>query len=1026
MLLLLLRARQIGGQVDSDSAELGPTANEARLRDYLKRATANLRQTRARLQQLEDRAHEPIAIVSMSCRFPGGATSPENLWDLLVEGRDAVTEIPADRGWDIDSLYDPNPDAPGKSYTREGAFVADADRFDAEFFGVSPREALAMDPQQRQLLEVTWEAFERAGIPPSTLRGSRTGVFIGTVGQTYNMNLLGTAHQVEGYILTGTQSSILSGRIAYAYGLEGPALTVDTACSTSMVALHLAVKALRNGECDRALAGGVTVMATTAWFTEFSRQRGLAPDGRCKAFAAAADGIGWGEGVGLLLLRRLSDAHRDGDQVLAVIRGSAVNSDGASNGLTAPNGPAQQRVIGQALADARLAPGHIDAVEAHGTGTTLGDPIEAQALIAAYGHDRPAGRPVWLGSVKSNIGHPQGAAGVAGVIKMVQAIRHGLLPKTLHIDAPTPHVNWDSGSVALLTEATPWPDTGQPRRAGISSFGVGGTNAHVILESAPHGPAVPRAVPGEPVLVRGALPWLVSAASEQALRGQARRLLDFAAADPGPRCADIGYALATTREHHDYRAAIVADTGDGYLDGLRAVADGRPSANVVQGRKTEAKTVFVFPGQGSQWAGMAADLLDGSAVFHDHLHACADALAPYTGWSLMDVLRGIPGAPPLDRVDVVQPALFAVMVGLARLWQAAGVQPDAVVGHSQGEIAAAHIAGALSLEDAAKIAALRSQAILSLSGHGGMASVPLPSVQAEDMLSRLGMRNLYIAGINSPSSTLVAGDPGELQDLVASCRSAAVQARVIPVDYASHTPQVEAISQQLAEKLSGIAPQVPDIPFYSTVTAELVDYEVDAAYWYRNLRQAIRFEQATRALLADGHLLFIETSPHPVLTVPVEETISASGGLAVAHGTLRRDDGGPARLLRSFAEAHAHGARLDWTRVFSSHDPRPVDLPTYAFAGSRYWPDATQLAADVRSAGLASAEHPLLAAETELAADAGYLFTGGCRSRRTLGSPTTPCSARSSCREPRSRNSPFTPGTGSAASVSRSSPSTCR
>ncbi len=967
--------------MSSESAELDPMANEAKLREYLKRTTTGLRQARRRLQEVEDRGHEPIAVVSMGCRFPGGVGSPEQLWDLLVAERDAVTRVPTDRGWDIEDIYDPDPDAVGKSYTREGAFLADADRFDAEFFGISPREALAMDPQQRQLLEVTWETLERAGIPPARLRGTRTGVFVGSIGQTYNMSLLPAMAQVEGYVLTGTQASIMSGRIAYAYGLEGPAVTVDTACSTSAVALHLAVRALRNGECDRALAGGVTVMATSAWFTEFSRQRGLAPDGRCKPFAAAADGIGWGEGVGMLMLRRLSDAHRDGDRVLAVLRGSAVNSDGASNGLTAPNGPSQRRVIELALADARLTPGDIDVVEAHGTGTTLGDPIEAQALLATYGQDRPTGQPLWLGSVKSNIGHPQGAGGVAGVIKMVLALQHGLLPRTLHIDAPTPHVNWDAGQVSLLREARPWPETGRPRRAAVSSFGVGGTNAHLVLEAAPPRPAPQpapdRAAPAGALLTGGALPWLLSARSEEALRRQAARLREFATARPGEQLADIGHALAFEREHHEHRTAVVADTSEELLAGLAAVADGRPAASVGSGHGAAARTVFVFPGQGSQWDRMAVELSESCPVFREHLRACADALAPHTDWSLLDVLHGVPGAPALDRVDVVQPALFAVMVSLARVWQAAGIHPDAVVGHSQGEIAAAHIAGALPLDAAATIVALRSRLLLDLAGTGGMASLPLPAADVEHLLRRPGRDGLSIAAVNAPGSTVVAGPPDELHDLVRACEADGVQARVIPVDYASHTAAVEPLRERLEAALAGIAPVPADIAFYSTVTATPVDTgSLDAAYWYRNLRQPVALEPAVRALLADGHTLFIEVSPHPVLTTPLQETIDDSGTPATTHGTLRRDHGGPDRLLQSLAQAHVHGATPDWATVLPRRDATPVDLPTYPFVGHRYWPDGVQTGGDVRSAGLGSAGHPLLAAETMLADGGGHLFSG--------------------------------------------------
>ncbi|TCO60798.1 type I polyketide synthase [Actinocrispum wychmicini] len=951
-------------------AENTPVTDEAKLRDYLKRATTDLRRTRRLLKETEDRAHEPIAIVSMSCRFPGGADTPEQLWQLLADGRDAVTGFPADRGWDVDALYDPDPEAPGRTYTREGGFLQNVDRFDAGFFGISPREALAMDPQQRLLLESTWEAFERAGIRPGSLRGSQTGVFVGTNGQDYTRSLLADIDRVEGYLATGTSASAMSGRVAYTFGLEGPAVTVDTACSASLVAIHLAAQALRNGECDRAVAGGVTVMATPGGFTEFSRQRGLAPDGRCKAFAAAADGTGWGEGIGLVVLRRLSDAQANGEHVLAVIRGTAVNQDGASNGLTAPNGPSQQRVIEQALAAARLTPSDVDAVEAHGTGTTLGDPIEAQALIATYGQNRPSDRPLWLGSIKSNIGHTQAAAGVAGVIKMVLGMRQGILPQSLHIDSPTPHIDWSSSGVSLLTKATPWPDTGQPRRAGVSSFGVSGTNAHIILESAPAHDPLSEEDAGTPLLSTGTLPWLLSARSESALRAQAERLIGLAG-----DLAGVGHALVTQRDHHVRRAAVIANTKEDMLAGLRALADGVDAANVVRGHGDTAKVVFVFPGQGSQWVEMARGLLDSSAVFRMHLHACADALFPYTGWSLIDVLRGTPGAPSMDRVDVVQPALFAMMVSLARVWQASGIQPDAVIGHSQGENAAAHIAGALSLDDAAKIVALRSQAIIQLAGTGGMASVPLPAATVDTLLQ--DWERLHIAGVNGPRSTVVAGDPDDLRRLVTSCQDDGVQARLIPVDYASHTPYMETIRTQLEGMLQGITPRAAEVPFYSTVTAGPIDTTgLDAAYWYRNLRSTVRFEETVRALLADGHTLFLEASPHPVLTVPIEEIIEDTGGDATVSGTLRRDDGGPSRLLTSLVRAHVHGAAPRWADLLPRQAHGPVSLPTYAFDADRFWPDGTGSAGDLSSAGLSSADHPLLAARTSLASGAGHLFAG--------------------------------------------------
>ncbi|MEU2827047.1 type I polyketide synthase, partial [Streptomyces bacillaris] len=644
-------------------------SNEAKLREYLKKAIADTREAQGRLQDLEDAASEPIAIVGMACRYPGDIRSPEDLWRAVSEGADSIGEFPRDRGWNIDRLYHPDPETTGTTYSRHGGFLYDAGEFDAGFFGISPREAAAIDPQHRLLLETAWEAVEDAGIVPRTLRGSRTGVFAGAMYQDYAPRPAETPLALEGLIAGGTAGSIATGRVAYTLGLEGPAVTIDTACSSSLVALHLAAQALRSGECDRALAGGVTVMSTPTVFVEFSRQRGLAPDGRCKAFAAGADGTGWSEGVGFLLLERLSDAVREGHRVLAVVRGSAVNQDGASNGLTAPNGPSQERVITAALDNARLTTADVDAVEAHGTGTTLGDPIEAHALLATYGRHRPEGRPLWLGSLKSNIGHTQAAAGVGSVIKMVQAMRHGVLPKTLHIDEPSPHVDWDSGAVELVTENRPWPETGRVRRAGVSSFGISGTNAHVILEQAPEPePVTPGTAPE-------AVPWVLSAHTEDALRGQAARLAEHLTRHPELSPADVGFSLATTRASLDRRAVAVGKDRETLVAGLSAIASGaEPGAGAVDG----AQPVFVFPGQGAQWAGMAAELLDSSPEFARSVRECSAALAPYVDWTVEDVLRSAPGAPGLDRVDVVQPVSFAVMVSLARLWVFCGVVPVAV------------------------------------------------------------------------------------------------------------------------------------------------------------------------------------------------------------------------------------------------------------------------------------------------------------------------------------------------------------
>ncbi|MBQ0868631.1 type I polyketide synthase [Streptomyces sp. RK75] len=1028
-------------------------ATEEQLVEYLKRVTTDLQETRRRLRQVEEQAQEPVAVVAMACRFPGTGrggdtggggrdiTSPEELWELVGSGTDAIGDFPTDRGWDLEGLYHPDPDHPGTTYTRKGGFLYDADQFDASFFGISPREALASSPQQRVLLECSWEAIERAGIDPGTLRGSRTGVYAGTATTGDGSKGGGGSSQAsEGY--AGNAPSLLSGRVSYTLGLEGPAVTIETACSSSLVAIHLAGQALRQGECELALAGGVTVMATPEVFTGFSRQRGLSPDGRCKAFAASADGTGWGEGAGVLVLERLSDARRNGHPVLALLRGSAINQDGASNGFTAPNGPSQQRVIRHALANARLSASEVDVVEAHGTGTVLGDSIEADAIIATYGRNRPGGRPVLLGSVKSNIGHTQGAAGVAGVIKMVLAMRHGTLPASLHIGEPTPHVEWDAAAARLLTAPEEWPHTGRPRRAGVSSFGISGTNAHVVLEQAPQPEPVAPPEAGSEASEAGpeggagaapVLPWVLSARSLPALRARARELAEHAdrateastdlratdwrttdrPTEPSPEpppeaasseaspdaaagaftgtadgatAADIGWSLVSTRSVFEQRAVVVGADRDELLAGVRALASGEEHPAVVgPGDAAGAGSggsapVLVFPGQGSQWVGMGAGLLDSSPVFADRIAACERALAPYVDWSLTDVLRGAEGAADLGRVDVVQPALWATMVALADVWAAHGVVPAAVVGHSQGEIAAACVAGALSLEDAAKIVAVRSRALRQLSGSGAMASLAVGEERAARLAERAAPE-VVVAAVNGPASTVVSGPPEQVAALVAHAEAEGVRARTIDVDYASHGPLVDRITEELTERLSGVRPVRAEIAFYSTVTGTRTDTSaLDGDYWVTNLRRPVRFADAVAALLADGHRVFVEASPHPGLTFGLQECFDEAGvTTATAVPTLRRDQGGPEQLVRAVSHAFTAGARVDWSPCFPQRPaPRTVPLPTYPFQRRRFWAhDGTgDGGGDPAGLGLTSADHPLLGAAVEVAEADTRLLTG--------------------------------------------------
>ncbi|HEY7143819.1 MAG TPA: SDR family NAD(P)-dependent oxidoreductase, partial [Streptosporangiaceae bacterium] len=891
---------------------------------------------------------EPVAIVAMSCRLPGGVTDPDGLWELVTSGTDAIAGFPADRGWDADDLYDPDPGDAGASYARAGGFVYDATEFDAGFFGISPREALAMDPQQRLLLEVCWEAIERAGIDPAALRGSQTGVFAGAAHSGYS-ECLDEGAGSEGYLLTGGLTAVISGRVSYALGLEGPAVTVDTACSSALVALHLASQALRAGECDLALAGGVTVMVTPAAFAEFSRHQGLAADGRCKAYSAAADGTGWAEGAAVVVAERLADARRHGHPVLAVIRGSAVNQDGASNGLTAPNGPSQQRVIQAALASARLSAQDVDAVEGHGTGTKLGDPIEAQALIATYGQDRPAGRPLWLGSVKSNIGHTAAAAGAAGVIKMVLALQRQMLPRTLHADEPSPHVDWSAGQVRLLTEPVPWPAGDQPRRAGISAFGISGTNVHMIVEEAPAaGDSLARPAAGSatgpavaPLVLPGAAPWLVSARTADGLRAQAGRLRQWLAGRPDLETADVAWSLATTRSAFEHRAVLAGRDSGELMAALAAVAAGEPAAGVVTGaaRAGEVRVGFVFAGQGSQRAGMGAELHAASPVFAAAFDEACGLLEAQLGLPVADVVLARPGdgeASPAGRADqtvFAQAGLFAVGVGMVALLGACGISPDAVAGHSVGEITAAYAAGVLTLADACTLVATRARLMQGLPGGGSMVAIAAGEAEVTAALAGLDDR-VSVAAVNGPSSVVISGDAGAVQAVAEEFGMRGVRVRRLRVSHAFHSSRMDPVLAELGQAAADLPQARPRVPWASGVSGALLP-GCPPGYWVRQAREPVRFADAVAALVAEGVSVFLEIGP--------DGTLSALGPAALPEGSgaafvpvLRPDMPAAAAVLAALARAHVQGAAMDWAAVLGGR--RRVELPTYAFQRQRFWP----------------------------------------------------------------------------------------
>ncbi|MEV0103919.1 type I polyketide synthase, partial [Nocardia sp. NPDC050789] len=896
---------------------------------------------------------EPIAIVGMACRYPGGIAGPDDLWRVVADGIDAITEFPADRGWD-EALFDG--DRPGGSYVRLGGFLEHADEFDAGLFGISPREALAMDPQQRLLLETSWEAIEHASIDPQSLAGSRTGVFVGATVSDYGPRMHTPAAGTEGYVLTGTANSVMSGRIAYQLGLLGPALTVDTACSSSLVAIHLAVRSLRAGESALALAGGAAVMANPGMFVEFSRQRGLAPDGRCKPFAAAADGTAWAEGAGVLLLERLSDARRNGHRVLGVIRGTAINQDGASNGLTAPNGPAQRRVIGEALADAGLTAGAVDAVEAHGTGTALGDPIEADALLATYGAQRDSGRPLYLGSLKSNIGHAQAAAGVAGVIKMVQAMRHGVLPGTLHLDAPTPHVDWSAGSVELLAQPRDWPRGEQPRRAGVSSFGISGTNAHLVLEEAePDSPATTI-----PATASGPVAWLVSGRDRQALVGQAGKLDEFLAARPDASIGAFAQSLVRTRALLPERAVVVGRTHADFRAGLAALRAGTDAPQLVSGRAARAvRTAFLFTGQGAQRLGMGQELYAAFPAFAAAFDQVCAAFDPWLALPLREVVRD--HADALDRTEYTQPALFAVEVALAALCRELGLIPDAVAGHSIGELAALHVAGGIGLADAAKLVAARGRLMQAARAGGAMIAIGAP---AEEVAASLDGYAVDIAAVNGPASVVISGDTDAAEAVAERWRAAGHRTHTLRVSHAFHSAHMDSALAEFRAVAESVSFTDPVIPVVSALSPEQADL-TSPDYWVRQLRGTVRFLDAVRRLEDDDIRLFVEIGPDAVLTAMARESFGAPASIAVP--LLRRGRPEDDTFVTGLATAHVHGAPADLTALVESPSAT-VELPTYAFQRGSYW---LRGGTERPAAG-----HPILTTRVDRADRDEVLFSG--------------------------------------------------
>ncbi|KIF72841.1 hypothetical protein QR77_00075, partial [Streptomyces sp. 150FB] len=905
-----------------------------------------------------DQAGRAVAVVGLSCRVPG-ADDLDAFWELLRDGVDAITEVPAGR-WALDAIPD---DAPGFEGVRRGGFLDRVADFDSGFFGISPREAEAMDPRQRLALELSWTALEHAAIVPQTLRGRRAAVFLGATGDDYaTLVHRHGGDAVSHHSMAGLSRAVIANRVSYQLGLRGPSLTVDAAQSSSLVAVHLACESLLSGAATLALAGGVHLNLAPHGTLAFARAGALSPDGRCYTFDARANGTVRGEGGGMVVLKRLTDAVADGDTVHCVLLGSAVNNDGGGEGLTVPDGEAQQELLHSAYAQASAEPARVRYVELHGTGTRAGDPIEAAALGAVLGRNRPDTEPLLVGSVKTNIGHLDGAAGVIGLIKVALSLRNGTLPSSLNYAEPNPAIPMDRLKLRVNDTAGPWPRG--PRLAGVSSFGVGGTNCHVVVGEAPAAPAQDQ---GRAQAGPRAVPVVVSGSSRAALRAQARQLHARVEADLDLRPVDVGYAAATTRSVFAHRGVVVAADRAALLDGLAALAAGEPSPHVVEGAAGSASgVVWAFPGQGPQWAGMALDLWDSLPVFAARMDTCARLLDDLVEWSLRDALAD---EDALLRMDVMQPALFAVQVSLAEVWRAAGVVPAAVVGHSQGEITAACAAGIMPVADGMRLMAERSRVIADrLSGRGAMALVEMTAADVGAAIEDGVWERVSIGAVNGPKAVVVSGPVDAVDAVLADCRARDVRARRVPIDYASHSPHVAEIRDEVLQAAAHVTTQDSHVAFYSTVTGGRLDTSrLDAAYWYRNLREPVRLEDAVRALALDGHRVFVEASPHPVLTMAVQATVDTVQGAAgtVVQGTLRRAEDGLRRLLLSLAALHVRGVTVDWRPVFEDTGAGAVELPTYAFQRSTHWIAAEATAFPVREAAAPAPASPQDAAGAE-------------------------------------------------------------